>query len=53
LSQRRLLRASDLTKSYGRRVVVRDGELTTVDLGPLLERHNRLARQLAAAPGRR
>jgi len=28
------------------RVVVRDGQLTTVDLGPLLERHNRLARQL-------
>jgi 8-oxoguanine deaminase len=30
------------------RVVVRDGELTTVDLGPLLERHNRLARELAS-----
>ena len=30
------------------RVVVRDGELTTVDLGPLLEVHNRLARQLAS-----
>ena len=29
------------------RVVVRDGELTTVDLGPLIERHNRLAAQLA------
>jgi cytosine/adenosine deaminase-related metal-dependent hydrolase len=25
------------------RVVVRDGQLTTVDLGPLVERHNRLA----------
>ena len=28
-------------------VVVRDGQLTTVDLGPLVERHNRLAIQLA------
>jgi cytosine/adenosine deaminase-related metal-dependent hydrolase len=28
------------------RVVVRQGQLTTVDLGPLLERHNRLAVQL-------
>ncbi|MBL0728774.1 8-oxoguanine deaminase [Piscinibacter sp. HJYY11] len=31
------------------RVVVRDGELTTVDLPRLVERHNRLARQLAEA----
>ncbi len=31
------------------RVVVRDGQLTTVDLGPLVERHNRLAVQLAEA----
>ena len=31
------------------RVVVRDGRLTTVDLGPLVERHNRLAMDLAAA----
>ncbi|MDM7943476.1 MAG: 8-oxoguanine deaminase [Hydrogenophaga sp.] len=31
------------------RVVVRQGQLTTVDLGPLLERHNRLARELAQA----
>jgi 8-oxoguanine deaminase len=31
------------------RLVVRDGQLTTVDLGPLIERHNRLARQLAQA----
>jgi 8-oxoguanine deaminase len=31
------------------RVVVRQGQLTTVDLPPLLERHNRLARQLAEA----
>ena len=31
------------------RIVVRDGQLTTVDLGPLLERHNRLARELAQA----
>ncbi|RZL07867.1 MAG: 8-oxoguanine deaminase, partial [Rubrivivax sp.] len=29
------------------RVVVRDGQLTTVDLGPLVELHNRLAIQLA------
>ncbi|MDD0815703.1 8-oxoguanine deaminase [Curvibacter sp. HBC28] len=29
------------------RVVVREGQLTTVDLPPLLERHNRLALQLA------
>ena len=28
-------------------MVVRNGQLTTIDLGPLLERHNRLARQLA------
>ncbi len=28
------------------RVVVRDGRLTTLDLGPLIERHNRLARIL-------
>jgi cytosine/adenosine deaminase-related metal-dependent hydrolase len=32
------------------RVVVREGQLATLDLGPLLERHNRLARQLAIAP---
>jgi cytosine/adenosine deaminase-related metal-dependent hydrolase len=29
------------------RVVVRQGQLTTVELGPLLERHNRLAVLLA------
>jgi cytosine/adenosine deaminase-related metal-dependent hydrolase len=29
------------------RVVVREGQLATLDLGPLLERHNRLACQLA------
>ena len=29
------------------RVVVREGQLATLDLGPLLERHNRLAGQLA------
>ena len=28
------------------RVLVRDGQLTSLDLGPLVERHNRLARQL-------
>jgi 8-oxoguanine deaminase len=27
-------------------VVVRDGQLTTVDLGPIVERHNRLAETL-------
>lgn len=31
------------------RVVVRQGQLTTVELEPLLERHNRLARELAQA----
>jgi 8-oxoguanine deaminase len=31
------------------RVVVRQGQLTTVDLGPLLEKHNPLALQLAQA----
>jgi 8-oxoguanine deaminase len=30
-------------------VVVRQGQVTTVDLGPLVERHNQLARQLAQA----
>ena len=33
------------------RVVVERGQLTTVDLGPLVERHNRLARLLASGPG--
>jgi hypothetical protein len=28
------------------RQVVRDGQLTTVELGPLVERHNRLAVEL-------
>jgi 8-oxoguanine deaminase len=31
------------------KVVVRDGHLETLDLGPLMERHNRLALQLAEA----
>ena len=31
------------------RIVVRDGQLATVDLGPLIERHNTLARLLAQA----
>ncbi len=31
------------------RVVVREGQLTTIDLGPLVERHNRLAIELANA----
>lgn len=33
------------------RVVVREGRLASVDLGPLLERHNRLARDLAQSAG--
>ena len=31
------------------RVVVREGLLATVELGPLIERHNRMARQLTAS----
>jgi 8-oxoguanine deaminase len=31
------------------RIVADHGQLCTVDLGPLIERHNRLARQLASA----
>ncbi len=31
------------------KVVVREGQVTTVDVGPLVERHNRLAVELAAA----
>ena len=34
------------------RVLVREGQLTSVDLGPLIERHNRLARQLVQGGGR-
>jgi 8-oxoguanine deaminase len=34
------------TSVIGGRVVVRDGQLTTVDLGPIVERHNRLAETL-------
>ena len=30
------------------RIVVRQGQLTTLDLGPVIEQHNRLAMQLAA-----
>jgi cytosine/adenosine deaminase-related metal-dependent hydrolase len=37
---------ADYTVVNGR-VVVRKGQLATVDLGPLIERHNALARQLA------
>jgi cytosine/adenosine deaminase-related metal-dependent hydrolase len=33
------------------RVVVRAGQLCTVDLGPLVERHNKLALQLAHSAG--
>ncbi len=35
------------------RVVVRDGQLATVDLGPLVERHNRLAIALASGVSQR
>ena len=35
------------------RMVVRDGQLATVDLGPLLERHNRLAVQLSESARQR
>jgi hypothetical protein len=31
------------------RIVVQDGRLVTLDLGPHIERHNRLARQLVVA----
>ena len=37
---------ADYTVVQGR-VVVRQGQLTTIDLGPLVERHNRLALELA------
>jgi hypothetical protein len=30
-------------------VVVRQGQLATLDLGPLIERHNHMALQLAGA----
>jgi cytosine/adenosine deaminase-related metal-dependent hydrolase len=35
----------DLSLINGR-VIVQDGELTTMEMGPVIERHNRLARQL-------
>ena len=38
-------RVVDLSVVHGR-VLVRDGRLTTVDVGPLVERHNRLAREM-------
>jgi 8-oxoguanine deaminase len=34
------------------RVVVREGQLATLDLGPLVERHNRLAIRLAESAGK-
>ena len=37
---------ADYTVVNGR-VVVREGQITTVDMGPLTERHNQLAMQLA------
>ena len=39
---------ADYTLVNGR-VVVRQGQITTVDMGPLIERHNQLAMQLALA----
>jgi 8-oxoguanine deaminase len=39
---------ADYTVVNGR-VVVRQGQLATVDLGPLIERHNTLALELALA----
>jgi cytosine/adenosine deaminase-related metal-dependent hydrolase len=47
-----LLMCASATAAYtvvNGRVVVREGQLTTVDLGPLVERHNRLAVQLVNA----
>ena len=49
-----LLMCASATAAYtvvNGRVVVREGRLTTVDLGPLVERHNLLAIQLANAAG--
>jgi cytosine/adenosine deaminase-related metal-dependent hydrolase len=37
---------ADYTLVNGR-VVVREGQIATVDMGPLIERHNQLAMQLA------
>jgi 8-oxoguanine deaminase len=31
------------------RVVVREGQLTTLDLGPLIDQHNRMAMQLVVS----
>ena len=42
---------ADYTVVNGR-VVVREGRIDTVDMGPLIERHNTLARQLALAAQR-
>jgi len=39
---------ADFTIVNGR-VVVREGRLATVDMGPLIERHNLLAKTLALA----
>ncbi len=49
-----LLLCASATTAYtvvNGRVVVRQGQLATVELGPLVERHNRLARLLTAALG--
>jgi 8-oxoguanine deaminase len=41
------MQQADFTVINGR-VVVRDGQLTTIDLGRVIERHNQLARELTA-----
>jgi len=40
-------RARRQARLFRSRVVVRDGQLATLELAPLLERHNRLAAKLA------
>src|SRR5512136_56444 len=40
----------DLSVVNGR-VVVQDGQLTTVDLGPVIERHNKISRQMLERAG--
>jgi len=42
----------DLSVINGR-VIVENGELTSVDLPPLIERHNRLAREMVERAGAR
>jgi hypothetical protein len=40
----------DLSVINGK-VVVQDGHLTTLDLGPVIERHNRISRQMLERAG--